>query len=79
MKRVWDDWSNLVCTAPRCRTYVKSGDGNQFFDDDGDLQRYCIKHWELLFQEPEHAEGRSATEDGTTSSDPGVQQAPTDI
>lgn len=51
MKRVWDTWDNLICTAPRCRTFVKSGDGNQFIDEDGDLQRWCLKHYMTLFQD----------------------------
>lgn len=28
------------------------GDGLQFIDKDGDLQRWCLKHYKTLFEEP---------------------------
>lgn len=78
MKRVWDDWSNLNCTAPRCRTYVKSGEGNQFIDEDGDLQRWCVKHWTGMFKEAKNGKSEAA-EGGATPSNQSVQEAPKDI
>lgn len=64
-KRCWDNRDDLTCTAPRCRKYVKSGDGLQWIDEDGELQRYCLKHHMALYQEKQH--GRAELGDNQDS------------
>jgi hypothetical protein len=29
------------CMAPRCRQFVKNGDGSQFLEEDGSYSRFC--------------------------------------
>jgi hypothetical protein len=49
--------------------YVKSGDGLQFIDKDGDLQRWCLKHYKTLFQETKDA---GSSEDQAATGNSGV-------
>ena len=32
---------NVRCTNPKCRGRIKDGQGNQWIDSEGELQRYC--------------------------------------
>lgn len=41
------------CTAPLCRKFVKFGDGNQWIDEKGELERFCWKCWQGLFKKEE--------------------------
>lgn len=50
MKRVWDQISEK---CSRCNTPTYSGAGNQFVDEDSDLQRYCPKCWKKYCDELE--------------------------
>lgn len=50
MKRSWDQVSER---CSRCNTPTYSGAGNQFVDDDSDLQRYCPKCWKKYCEEIE--------------------------
>jgi hypothetical protein len=44
-KRDDDDEEDLHCTAPRCRQWVNAGQGNQWVNEKGDTERYCVRCW----------------------------------
>lgn len=55
------DDEDLRCTAPRCRTTLLHGDGNQWVDEKTNkVERYCWKDFQKFFAEAKDLKRREA-------------------
>ena len=46
------------CTRPKCRTFVKVGDGVQVVRSDQSIDRFCFKHYRESLLETSETLGR---------------------
>lgn len=64
-----NDFESGYCTAPRCRTFLPNGSGQQVQNQDGTLDRFCPRHMheynlnlELAAEEFRRQNGEKATQ-----------------